>query len=215
MTVLTEAQIEEAATFIKESRGSGGALSLIPEGFRPETLADAYRIAQAVRDPSAVRPEAWKAGASSPKQMSALGLDSPPRAPLFRNVVCESPAELDASRFHRCVMEAEVAFRMSGSLPPRAEPYSMEEVQDAVGSAHIAIEAANFPFDDGMAAGLPSVVAAGLAVGKLVMGPEIEDWRERDLKALEWEVLVDGEVRGRAKRRGAAGPVGGAARRRQ
>ena len=64
----------------------------------------------------------------------------------------------------------------------------------AIGAAHLVIEAANFPFADGPAVGIPSVVAAGFAAGNLVIGPEIAGWRDRNLTTLPCELLIDGEV---------------------
>lgn len=191
---LTDAQVEAAATHLEEGFAAGLPLAAIPEDVRPTSIADADRIATRLRRGASGPLDGWKAGASSPAQMRDLGVSTPPVAPLPQGVVVASPANLDASTYFLPIMEAEVAFRLAADLPPRDTPYSAEEVSDAVASAHIAIEAANFPFADGPAAGMPSIIAAGFAVAYLVVGPEIEGWRDRDLRALEVQLLLDGEV---------------------
>lgn len=191
---LTDAQVEAAATHLEEGFAAGLPLAAIPEDLRPTSIEDADRIATRLRRGAAGPLDGWKAGASSPAQMSDLGVSTPPVAPLQQGVVVASPANLDASIYYLPIMEAEVAFRLGADLPSRDTPYSAEEVSAAIASAHIAIEAANFPFADGPAAGMPSIIAAGFAVAYLVVGPEIEGWRDRDLRALDVQLLLDGEV---------------------
>ena len=193
MAQLTDDQVADAVAFLAQARARGGPLPAFPEACRPATIGDAYRIAQATRSPADTRPDGWKAGASSAAQMRDAGLATPPVAPLFPGVLCESPADLDGATYHLCIMEAEVAFRLAAGLPSRPAPYTMPEVRDAVAGAHLVIEAVNFPFADGPAVGLPSIVAGGFAVGSLVVGPSIDDWAARDLKTLDVELLIDGE----------------------
>lgn len=194
---LSDTQVETAAAFLDEAFANGLPLPAIPADCRPLSIDDATRIAERRRSGHTGALDGWKAGASSLAQMRDLGVSTPPTAPLPAGVVRDSPADLDAGVYHLPMMEAEVAFRIGADLPPRDAPYSLDEVRDAVASAHIAIEAANFPFADGPAAGMPSIIAAGFAVASLIVGPEIEDWRERDLSALDVELLLDGEVAAR------------------
>ena len=193
MAQLTDDQVANAVAFLARARASEAPLPAFPEDCRPTTIDDAYRIAQATRSPADERPDGWKAGASSPAQVRDAGLATPPVAPLFAGVLRASPADLDGAKYHLCVIEAEVAFRLAAGLPARAGPYTMAEVRDAVGDAHLVIEAVNFPFADGPSVGLPSIVASGFAVGNLIIGPTIDDWAARDLRTLDVELLIDGE----------------------
>lgn len=193
-TPLTDAQIEAATTYLRDAYAAGLPLALIPENIRPTSIDDANRIAERLRGDNLGRPEGYKAGASSAAQLRDLGASTPPTAPLFAGVIQDSPANLDAATYANAIMEAEVAFRIATDLAPRDEPYSLDEVRDAIGSAHVAIEAANVPFEGGPAAGMPSIIASGFAVAALVIGPEISDWRDRDLHTLEVQLLLDGKV---------------------
>ena len=97
MAQLTDDQVADAAVFLAQARARGGPLPAFPEACRPATMGDAYRVAQATRSPADTRPDGWKAGASSAAQMRDAGLATPPVAPLFPGVLCESPADLDGA----------------------------------------------------------------------------------------------------------------------
>ena len=125
MAQLTDDQVADAVAFLAQARARGGPLPAFPEACRPATMGDAYRIAQATRSPANERPDGWKAGASSAAQLRDAGLATPPVAPLFPGVLCESPADLDGATYHLCIMEAEVAFRLGAGLPSRPAPYTM------------------------------------------------------------------------------------------
>lgn len=195
---LDEAKIGEAAAFLLRERASGEPYAPIPAECRPATVEDGMRISEKIAHQFGRRTVAWKAGFSSPKQMADLGAASPPWGRMFEGMVYESPATLPGRVYRQPLMEAEVAFRLGTDLPPRSGGYTPAEVADAVASAHIAIEGADVRFRDGLAAGLPSIIADSFAVQALVIGPPIAGWREIDLNTLAVELLVDGEVRGTA-----------------
>ena len=180
---LTEEQVAAAAEFLDAAAAAGGALPTIPEGCRPQTAADGERVF-AARWAKTERPAvAWKAAAVG----GAMAL-----APFFEGMVLESPAQMAGASFNHCVIEAEVAFRMGAALGPREGGYSDAEVQAAVSAAFGVIEAPNIRYAD-LPPNFPSMAADGIGAQALVLGPEIADWRERDLDAIEVEILVDGE----------------------
>ena len=195
---LNDAKVEQAAAFILRARASGEPYDPIPEDCRPASVADGMRIAEYLAEQLGRRTAAWKAGFSSPKQMADLGVTVPPSGRLFEGMLHDSPAALPARAFRQPLMEAEVAFRFGADLPARAGGCTDDEILAAVGAAHIVIEAADVRFRDGLGAGLPSIIADGFAGQALIIGPEIENWRNRDLDTLPVELVVDDEVAGTA-----------------
>ena len=180
---LTEEQVAAAADFLDAAAAAGGALPTIPEECRPQTAADGERVF-AARWAKTGRPAvAWKAAAVG----GAMAL-----APFFEGMVLESPAQMAGASFNHCVIEAEVAFRMGAALGPREGGYSDAEVQAAVSAAFGVIEAPNIRYAE-LPPNFPSMAADGIGAQALVLGPEIADWRERDLDAIEVEILIDGE----------------------
>ena len=180
---LSDQQVAAAADFLDSAAAAGGALPAIPEECRPQTAADGQRIFAARWARTGAPAVAWKAAVLE----GAMAL-----APFFEGMVLDSPAQMAGDVFNHCVIEGEVAFRMASDFAPREGGYSDAEVQAAVGSAHAVIEAPNIRFAD-FPPGMPSMAADGVGAQALVIGPEIADWRERDLDSVEVAVLIDGE----------------------
>jgi 2-keto-4-pentenoate hydratase len=137
-------------------------LATLPEDVRPRTVVDAYAIQDAV----AAKLGAiggWKVGA---KSASA----EPTCAPLPASLILQSPQRFDPGRFALNGVEAELTFTLSRDLPPRPQPYRVEDVRTAVASVHAAIEIVDSRFVDLHAVDLLSVLADFQSNGALVVG---------------------------------------------
>ena len=73
------------------------------------------------------------------------------------------------------VAEAEFAFRMGVDLPPRPQPYSVDEVLAAVATLHPAIEVPDSRFDDFTIVGAPQLIADNACAHLFVLGPAATD----------------------------------------
>ena len=73
-------------------------------------------------------------------------------------------------------------YRLTLFLPPRAQPYSVQEVLDAVATLHPAIEIPDSRFADFVSAGAPQIIADNACAHLFVLGaPATADWRALDL----------------------------------
>jgi 2-keto-4-pentenoate hydratase len=80
------------------------------------------------------------------------------------------------------VAEPEFAFRMGANLPPRATPYAVDHVLDAVDSLHPAIEIPDSRFADFASAGEAQLIADNACAHLFVLGaPTTANWRALDL----------------------------------
>jgi len=80
------------------------------------------------------------------------------------------------------VGEPEFAFRMAKDLPPRSQPYTMEQVLGAVGALHPAIEIPDSRFSDFVSAGAAQLIADNACAHLFVLGsPATSNWRKLDL----------------------------------
>ncbi len=80
------------------------------------------------------------------------------------------------------VAEPEFAFRMEADLPPRSSPYTVQEVLDAVGTLHPAIEIPDSRFADFVSAGAAQIIADNACAHLFVLGaPATSNWRALDL----------------------------------
>lgn len=155
----------------------------------PASEAEAYAVQRAVWQAMAgdARPSAWKVGAASRD-------DAPLAAPIFPQRLAASPARFPEGAFLRMGIEAEIALRFARDLPARAEPYGREEILDAIGSAHVAMELVDTRLDDPQAAGPLWRLADSLLDGGLVLGSEIPDWRDLDLARLTARSYANGAL---------------------
>ena len=92
------------------------------------------------------------------------------------------------------VAEAEFAFKFARALPRRANPYTQEEVLDAVESLHPAIEVPDSRYNDFVKVGAPQLIADTACADWFVLGaPTTADWRSRDLVAHAVAAYRNGE----------------------
>lgn len=182
--MLTDQQVAQAADFLDSAAASGSPLPPIPESCRPQTASDGGRI-YAERWRRNPRPAiAWKAAPVGGEIVTA---------PFFEGMLLRSPAELPASDFNFCIVEAEIAFRIGRDLAPSPGALDEAAVLDAVESVFAVIEAPNIRYADGPSVGVPSIAADGIGAQALIIGPEISGWRDRDLSALPLVITDNGE----------------------
>jgi 2-keto-4-pentenoate hydratase len=134
----------------------------------------------------------------------ALRTDSPIYGRVFAGDVRPSPVTVVHAALCSPIPEAEYEALLGTDLPPRAAPYTREEVTEAVASLHPGIELAEcrFVHDDHFPP-LAAILADGSGGGIICYGPPIEGWRERDIVHQE-AVLTCNGVR---RRSGSAAPA--------
>ncbi|MBP2299736.1 2-keto-4-pentenoate hydratase [Azospirillum picis] len=175
----------DAVEALIEARETRNWLAALPNP--PADKAQAY----AIQDEVARRlgpVTAWKVGAPAPDA-------EPFRAPINAATVFEGIDRLPASLFQVIGVEAEIAYRFARDLPPRDEPWTREEVLDAVASVHPAWEVVDTRFAGFGSQDPLSHMADQFNHGVLVVGPAIADWRKLDPLAESVTLEVDGETK--------------------
>ncbi len=146
----------------------------VPEGQALASLDTVYEIQRAVAEElwSANGDSilAWKVGSPSPQA-------TPTAAPIPGSKRYQSPVELKAADFHVIGIEAELAYRLHGDLPPRATPYDEAELSAAVASIHVAIEVCDSRIRNWCEADPSWKLADNQMNAALVIGDGIDDWR--------------------------------------
>jgi 2-keto-4-pentenoate hydratase len=92
-------------------------------------------------------------------------------------------------------IEAEIAFLLGKDLPPRATPYTREELVAAIASAHPAIELLESAYVDPDAVDRLSMIGDLQMHGGFVHGPAYAGWRDFDYSKENVTVSVDGAIR--------------------
>jgi len=186
-------KIETAAAIIAAARADHKAIAGLPADCAPASSEDGYAIQKTFIDRWDDKLAGWKVGATAPQAQALFGTDEPFYGPLFARDILQNPAKLASQPFHVFGVEAEFAFIFSRDLPPNPEPLSRQSILEVLGAAHIAIEFVSPRLDKPTGYGVAQLIADGAGNGAVVLGPEIENWRDRDLSQDGAAMLIDGD----------------------
>lgn len=182
------------ATLRREGRQQSG----LDPRLVPPDKDTAYRVARMVEEELGWEVAGWKIAAAKAELQKALRTDSPIYGRVFAPKIQTSPQSVPHADLCSPIPEVEYETRLGADLPPRARPYTIEEVTDAVESLHAGIELAECRFfHDADFPPLPAILADGAGASAIVYGPAIENWRERDIAGQEAVLYCNGEPRRR------------------
>lgn len=187
--------INRAAGILWSSWLANSRIEALPENCRPSDRAEGYSIQAAIADRSGATLFGWKIAATSSAGQRHIGVDGPLAGRLLSSRVLDSGSAVTLGANCMQVAEAEFAFRMARTLAPRATPYLMAEVMDAVGALHPAIEIPDSRYLDFVTAGAAQLIADNACACWFVLGPQApESWRDVDLSAHRVTLRRNGEV---------------------
>jgi len=175
------------ANMLLDARRTGAKLVDLPEKLRPIDVEEIYAVhgflAQAYGDIGG-----WKIGAGSAEA-------TPLFAPMPLSWIAATGTTLSGERFMFRGLEAEIAFLVGEDLPPRATPYTREEVLAAMASCHPAIEELESAFADPLTTTRNCQLADLQMHGGFIYGPAFADWKNADFSKEHVTLAVDGSVR--------------------
>jgi 2-keto-4-pentenoate hydratase len=186
ITGAREEQLTSAADLLLDARRTGTSIEDLPVALQPTTLEEAYCVQDLI---AAAYGEigGWKIGAPTAEA-------EPMFAPMPLAWIARDGAVIHGVRRLRG-LEAEIAFLMGQDLPPRATPYSMDEVVAAIASCHPAIEVIESGLLDPLKAVRLSMIGDLQIHGGFVYGAAVADWKAIDFKIEHVMIAVDGVVR--------------------
>ena len=176
--------IATAARALADARHSGRLLAALPEGTRPQTVADAHAIQDATVAALGEGVAGWKVSVADGQVM---------RGALVSSRVLASPARMRGADVPMLGLEAEIAFCFDRDLPPREAPYTRDEIADAV-TALAGIEVVDTRFAS--YADTPPIerLADFISNGGFITGTVRPDWRSIDLAALKAMLIINGQT---------------------
>jgi len=149
---------------------SGRCITGLPQGLRPSTRADGYRIQSFFERRSAAPLFGWKVAATSAAGQAHIRVDAPLAGRILSERVIADGGECSLRGNRMRVAELEFAFRMRNDLAPRTSPYTRQEVIDCVASLHPAIEIPDSRFAPFEAAGAAQLIADNACAHDFVLG---------------------------------------------
>ncbi len=177
----------EAANLLLDARRTHTPIADLPPELQPTSLEEVARVHQEMILAYG-EIGGWKIGAGTPDA-------TPFFAPMPRAWMAASGAILNGPSFRYRVLEAEIAFLLDADLPPRATPYTREEVVAAVASCHPIIEELESGLTDPKAANNLSALADLQMHGGFIYGPAYADWKSIDFSQETVTLAIDGAVR--------------------
>lgn len=163
---------------------AGTRIDAMPPDLRPADRASAYRVQACIEATSTVPLFGWKIAATSKAGQAHIGVDGPMAGRLLAERRIDDGGECVLGSNLMRVAELEFAFRMGTDLPPRATPYSQDEVLAHVGTLHPAIEIPDSRYNKFEIAGEAQLIADNACAHRFVLGNAVtSDWRGVDLAA--------------------------------
>ena len=185
MTGSRELALTAAANTLLDARRTGITIDELPADQQPTDIPEVYFVQDTV---AAAFGEigGWKIGAPTPEA-------TPLFAPMPTAWIAASGSLLTGNRYRG--LEAEIAFLVGEDLPPRATPYTREEVVAAMASCHPVIEVLETALTDPSTAPRFSMLADLQLHGGFIYGPAYADWKSVDFNTEKVTLAIDGVVR--------------------
>ncbi|MEO8592419.1 MAG: 2-keto-4-pentenoate hydratase [Candidatus Solibacter sp.] len=179
---MTNDQALGAARFLVAARQARVAGARIPEEFRPGSIEDALHIQALTGELLGTALIGYKCGAPTPDRAANV-------APIFRSAFYNrSPVPIQGEVAR---VEQEIAYMLGSDLPPRAAPYRVREVCEAVSQVRLVLELIGSRFQPEAGAGYLEALADILSNEGLFLGPQV-GLQPDDSVLATFPIVVDG-----------------------
>lgn len=180
--------IERCADHLLEARRAGTRHTVVPEEFRPRTVAEGHRVQEALH--ARLAEAGWgsvvgfKIGATTAAMQSFLGVEHPCAGAVWSTTVTTDRAVLDRSAYVELGLEGELAVTVSEDIAPSDAGHDIGTVAAHVASWHAAIEVVDNRYGDPAAFGAPTLVADDFFGAGAVLGPPVAPADVADIAAV-------------------------------
>ncbi|MEO7241978.1 MAG: hydratase, partial [Variovorax sp.] len=185
---MTDDAIKAAAEHLLALRRAATSGARLPPLLRPDSVEAGWRIQQRVTASLAAQPgggvAGWKCGLPDGDKLFV--------APIYVDGMIDADADAEAERARIERVEPEFAFLLASDLPARDAPYSIHEIDRAIGNTHLALEVLGSRVaktEEPLA--FAELLADGLMQRAMVLGPVASETRREPTFQLQIE--IDGQ----------------------
>jgi 2-keto-4-pentenoate hydratase len=180
--MLDRNNVAAASQTLHDHWRAGTKFAALEAAQRPRDRAEGYAIQAAIEQYSAGDLFGWKIAATSEAGQKHINVEGPMAGRILTETVIPDGGTASMAGNEMRVGEPEFAFRMAVDLPPRTQPYTVQEVLDAVATLHPAIEIPDSRFSDFVSAGAAQIIADNACAHLFVLGTATTaNWRALDL----------------------------------
>ena len=185
-----------AADVLLQNWATTTRIAELPATMRPKSRGEGYEAADAVARQSGSTVAGWKIAATSEAGQKHINVDGPIIGRILNSRLLAQGASVPLGDNIMRVAEAEFAFGFAKDLPPRAIPYTQDEVLAAVSALHLSIEVPDSRYQDFTKVGAAQLIADTACASWLVLGPAVDrPWHGLDLSVHAVKGLLNGEVK--------------------
>lgn len=188
-------RIDAAARAIAAARLARTPLAPLDAAIAPQSLADGYRIQEALRDVLRARLGdcvGYKIGCTSAVMQQYLAIPHPCAGSIFASRVHPHGVALRAQDYVRVGVECEIAVRLGRDLPPDDAGLPDTAIADAVDAYFPAIEVVDDRYQQWETLGAPTLVADDFFAAGCVLGRPVAPAALDDLRQVRGRALVNG-----------------------
>jgi 2-keto-4-pentenoate hydratase len=167
----------------------------VPNGLRPTTLPEGYRLQQAIHAGLAaqgIQRLGYKIGSTSPANQRPWGLQEPVYAGIFTDTRAGTLGEAFTRPLLHPSLECEVAFQLGRDIDGADPALSAVTIMDAIAACHIACEIIDGRYETPLSIGVPTLLADDFFHAGYVLGAVHPGWRTLDFGTLEGAIEIDG-----------------------
>lgn len=168
-------------------------------GPQPQSFNDAYAIQSSALAIDGRAVGGWKVGLVKPPLSDELGIDRL-SGPIFADMIVSAQADkiTDMPIFSEgfAAAEAELMFRVARPALGDVRAFEDAQILDLIDRVHVGMEIASSPFP-GINSHGPFVTVSDFGNNcGLLIGPELPNWKTRDLTAVHARLTIDGIEQG-------------------
>ena len=179
-------RIQQAAEFLAQMREQKRLVDEIPSDFTPESLEQAYQVAdvlvEMLMSQSGASLAGYKVATTNPVAQAQLDVSGPVFGRLLSNVIYDSPATRPAASYNRRIIEPEYGFIMADDAPAGDTPYTRQSIAEKIETILPCVELVDHRFNDWSLVKGIGLAADNAYNGGWVKGaPYSGNWRNLDI----------------------------------
>lgn len=180
-----------AAVFVEARRAAEGFRAF--PGTPPVDIEGAYRIQKVAIDEWEDRVAGWKIGRVQPHLVETLGAERY-LGPIFARSITAHAATnaFPMTPGGSALFEAEAVIVVGTDAPVDKTIWTADEAADLIGHVRVGVEIAGSPLETINELGTLATIAGFGNNNGLILGPEVEDWRERGWEGIVCRTTIDG-----------------------